>query len=101
MIEKFKDRQAVSMREMVDKVNEIIDLLEKKFPEEFEPELKPCPHCGGRNVAAMSSDEINHDNNGHDFTVCCLFSAGGCGATSGYRKTKKEAIEAWNRRANA
>ncbi|MGN0444222.1 MAG: hypothetical protein ACI4F5_06380 [Acutalibacteraceae bacterium] len=33
-------------------------------------------------------------------TVVCNVNKGGCGASSGYYPTKKEAIEAWNRRVD-
>ena len=54
---------------------------------------RPCPHCGGTNLVFLYAEgsEI-------DVTVCCNFNNGGCGATGGYRRTKEEAIEAWNRR---
>lgn len=54
-------------------------------------ELKPCPFCGGEKLIKL--EECNN------YTICCDFNQGGCGAASGYRLNAKEAIEAWNRRA--
>lgn len=66
--------------------------------------LKPCPFCGKQDpVHVADSNEINgalpSDEN-YKFNpyhaVVCSFTDGGCGATGGYRRTKCEAIEAWN-----
>lgn len=61
--------------------------------------LKPCPFCGGENLLVGTAREIEVDCGDDDsFAVCCNYRKGGCGAVSGYRDSKKEAIEAWNRR---
>lgn len=68
-------------------------------------ELKPCPFCGGHNLEIISCDEdacCDFHCDGCDdkrYTVCCSATQGGCGCASGYKDTKEEAIEAWNRRA--
>lgn len=63
-------------------------------------ELKPCPFCGGTNLFLGSEKEIEQLDGGREeyFAVVCDFTKGGCGACSGYRKGKEEAIEAWNKR---
>ena len=51
-------------------------------------ELKPCPFCGGKaEIASLSKIAIG---------VFC----NKCSAEIGIYRTKQEAIEAWNRRAN-
>ena len=72
-----------------------------------DTELKPCPFCG-KTVAKLSNckdleDCENFEECGCDeimHTVVCNWNNGGCGASTGYRKTENEAIEAWNRREN-
>ena len=67
--------------------------------------LKPCPFCGGEKLIITSCVELEEGNNFAEcgcmpnYTVCCDYKQGGCGATSGYRPNKEEAIEAWNIRA--
>ena len=67
--------------------------------------LKPCPFCGGEKLIITDCRELEGCNDFEIFehapryAVCCDFTQGGCGAESGYRITKKEAIEAWDRRA--
>ena len=60
-------------------------------------ELKPCPFCGRNHGLLIES--IHHRLD--DVTVFCDASGDkiGCGASCGYYNSKKEAIEAWNRRA--
>ena len=67
-------------------------------------EIKRCPFCG-KNVAVL--DHCKGLEDCLNFEVCegegwkvvvCDFNKGGCGASSGYFKTKAEAITAWNRR---
>ena len=68
-------------------------------------ELKPCPFCGGEKLIITDCKELEECSNFEKceyvncYTVCCDFEQGGCGATSGYRLHKEEAIEAWNKRA--
>lgn len=67
--------------------------------------LKPCPFCGSEKLIITNRKELEECNNFERYecipcyTVCCDFNQGGCGAASGYRLIKEEAIEAWNRRA--
>lgn len=67
-------------------------------------ELKPCPFCGGTNIIIANcktlgdcedSDECEEDG---FVSAVCDYNQHGCGASNGYYKNKKEAIEAWNRR---
>ena len=51
-------------------------------------ELKPCPFCGGEAKLFTARGKCNQ-------IVRCL----ACNVSPGYRQTKKEAIEAWNTRA--
>ena len=60
-------------------------------------ELKPCPFCGSEKLVIL--EEVAYGNI-LNYAVCCDFDHGGCGATSGYRISEKEAIEAWNRRVD-
>lgn len=68
-------------------------------------ELKPCPFCGSEKLIIAGCRGLNECNNCEEceneyrYAVCCDFTEGGCGATSGYRLNEEEAIEAWNRRA--
>ena len=49
-------------------------------------ELKPCPFCGGHAIIDGCDDTL--------WIVICKE----CNASIGYKETKEEAIEAWNRR---
>lgn len=64
--------------------------------------LAPCPFCGNTKLFVGTEMEILTDENeiGGGYTVCCDYTQGGCGATSGYRETKEEAISVWNKRVN-
>ena len=52
-------------------------------------ELKPCPFCGGK------AEILNYSENA--WLVYCRMCDG---MVERWRKTKKEAIEQWNRRVN-
>lgn len=63
-------------------------------------ELKPCPFCGGEAMI----DAISFGQQKPEYTPCCtnqrcLAFYLGYG-DNGLFKTKKKAINAWNRRAN-
>lgn len=53
-------------------------------------ELKPCPFCGGNAVVDM--DESWY----WEYKAYCAL----CGVSMEYFETKKEAVEAWNRRVD-
>ena len=53
-------------------------------------DLKPCPFCGGE----AAEDEEDQRFTRYPYYVECH----NCGARSDEWKTKKEAIDAWNRR---
>lgn len=75
--------------------------------------LKPCPFCGNSELDMSDVMDCEQCGNFEDedkcpafepfghcsmvFVVCSLYK-GGCGASSGWYNTKKEAIDAWNRR---
>lgn len=59
--------------------------------------LKPCPFCGAKTSVEIEIDD--EDDYATNYAVNCDYSKGGCGATSGYRQTKAEAIELWNKRS--
>ena len=60
-----------------------------------EPKLKPCPFCGGKDVATMLCGD------GY-YVVCYSRNKGkGCGSSTGWHETEQEAIEAWNKRVVA
>lgn len=48
--------------------------------------LKPCPFCGGTPIVSGCDDTL--------WIVICKE----CNASIGYKETKEEAIEAWNKR---
>lgn len=62
-------------------------------------ELKPCPFCGNKNVECVENFENTglHEG-GYAWIVQCNYMKGGCGAKSGCRPEKEEAIELWNKR---
>ena len=83
-------------------------------------ELLPCPFCGSTRAPEVSDvgeceecsefDDCgrrleNHTCEGCDrwerpMFVVCNYNVSGCGASGPYRKTKAEAIAAWNNRAD-
>ena len=64
-------------------------------------ELTPCPFCGNEKLFILDEGyNSGAYENIPNYAVCCDFYRGGCGATSGYRRTEEEAIEAWNRRVD-
>lgn len=71
------------------------------------PTLKPCPFCGSGTMVITECRELEEcsnfeccENNGY-YCIACNMNAGGCGASSGYRGSKEDAIRAWNRRYGA
>lgn len=60
--------------------------------------LKSCPFCGNTKIFVGQGTEIQDNTYNEQYAVCCDFQQGGCGACSGYRLTKTEAIKIWNGR---
>lgn len=61
-------------------------------------DLKPCPFCGGAPTQIFS---INPETDGRYIYGCCTIGCMGNALRGrGGFKTDKEAIEAWNRRAD-
>ena len=66
--------------------------------------LKNCPFCGGKSIVITNCKELedcqNFEKCGNSeyVAVVCDCTQGGCGASSGYKPTEKEAIEAWSMR---
>ena len=58
-------------------------------------ELKPCPFCGGE----AKLRETTYGNNIGAYFVYCANRDCEVSPSTGYRRFRKEAIEAWNRRA--
>ena len=68
-------------------------------------ELKPCPFCGGEAKVQKDVHSIDGGLRLFYYVRCCL-----CGAIAGFKlecyprqkehKAKREAIDAWNRRAD-
>ena len=60
--------------------------------------LKQCPFCGFRRAQLIT---IKGEDGFRDrYAVRCDYEDGGCGAESGWRHSKEEAIEIWNQRSN-
>lgn len=59
----------------------------------YQSTLRRCPFCGNKNLTIIDNDEAYTN-----YSVCCDYLKGGCGSTSGFRETKEEAIELWNKR---
>jgi Lar family restriction alleviation protein len=67
-------------------------------------QLARCPFCGKaapivRLMFSSEVDLIDKHYSVDQLTVVCDARQGGCGATSGYKGTEEEAIQAWNKRA--
>lgn len=66
--------------------------------------LKSCPFCGENKAVFRDCKELQgcdsweHCREDGMIAVVCDFTAGGCGASSGYRETYEEAATAWNMR---
>lgn len=75
-------------------------------------ELKPCPFCGRDDRMVIATEQELRDEKGCDcdsdsdryVAVFCDASStsakkrGGCGASGGFKPTRKAAIAAWNSR---
>lgn len=69
-------------------------------------ELKECPHCGSTEAPELTDcheaeacgnfERCDWDNLFK--SVVCNIYKGGCGASSGFYSTEKQAVDAWNTR---
>lgn len=57
--------------------------------------LQACPFCGNEKSPGYSLDF----DRAFGERICCDKTRGGCGSSTGYYRYKKDAIAAWNRRA--
>ncbi len=69
----------------------------------MENKLKPCPFCGNGNITivvdnAYHSFGIADKDEVVNFKVICSVTSCGCGASTGWKYSKEEAIKDWNRR---
>lgn len=68
-------------------------------------EIKACPFCGKSVALVMSDAEMGYDNNGQFIVVCPFYEDedvdSGCGASSPWKYSQEEAVEAWNRRTQS
>ena len=63
--------------------------------------LKPCPFCGRLDkVKVWKTEQVLDDIRIENWRVSCSAEGDntGCGGSSGAYRTRKEAIEAWNKR---
>lgn len=60
--------------------------------------LKPCPFCGSKRLTVWAEGDYLDGEEIILIAVSCDVNLGGCGATSGFKKDKVEAIKAWNMR---
>lgn len=59
--------------------------------------LKPCPFCGATEITTSNHSGLFIEEGVCEYRVLCTV----CGANTGWEnRTREEAIEAWNRRAN-
>lgn len=67
-------------------------------------ELKPCPFCGRADkMVIWATEETSFDEcRLINWRVSCNAEGDetGCGGSSGVKRTREEAIAAWNRRVN-
>lgn len=66
-------------------------LQEHGFIKHKEPELKPCPFCGSKNIHVYAKN-----SDGYWYMVECS----SCGSRSASHHDKKSAIETWNKRSD-
>lgn len=68
--------------------------------------LLPCPFCGSTTapvrIARKDADWLCADEcQGKGHFVICDYTRGGCGASTGWKRTKKEIVATWNTRTAA
>ena len=94
MIKKLESHTC-TISEVAKAINEVIDLLAKKFPEEFELELKPCPFCGSTPMVDVTSGSVDTL-----YEVFCDNPRCNADVRVTSYTSEELAIERWNRRAN-
>lgn len=75
--------------------------MSKDHPTE-DQQVKPCPFCGSEKAPrALHWKDIDEDSHcdAANYAVCCQVGDGGCGAVSGYDRTRKAAKARWNQRS--
>lgn len=91
--------------EMMNKLLEASSLEEVRDIVKSEM-LFPCPFCGQKETLFVyDSNEMQMRYMGDEdydetpgYLVSCDYLRGGCGASSGYKETKEEAVQLWNTR---
>lgn len=87
-----------SISKELESIKKILNRKENKTMND-KLKLKPCPFCGkAEALRCVRASEVDNEVAQDDIAVICDFNHGGCGSCSGYRPTKKEAIELWNTR---
>lgn len=62
-----------------------------------KPLFRSCPFCKKLEpVRFYYASEDDDGGDSEDVQVVCAFNNGGCGSSSGYRKTEEEALKLWN-----
>ncbi len=60
--------------------------------------LNECPFCHSKSaLRIITGIEVDKTAYGDNYAVRCSACDGGCGATSGFVRTEKEAVELWNK----
>ena len=58
--------------------------------------LKPCPTCGRRDSLLLNTNLLRTRKQGVHHVICDATN-GGCGTSTSFYRTDREAIEAWER----
>lgn len=80
----------------LDRTESDVEFIAWLLEEVYEPELMPCPFCGG--AAVIEEQPLGHGKIYCAGLDCPIHSMVGYGK-GGHCKTRAEAIAAWNRRA--
>lgn len=59
---------------------------------DLKKEFKPCSFCGKTKSLKLREED-------DEYQVICSANQGGCGSSSGWRKSKEETILLWNTRS--
>lgn len=83
----------------------LCDINKKEREEQMEKQVgfKRCPFCGSNEIVVCTSCDLFRqieENGEFGYYAVCDAQRGGCGSSTGWHTTKKEAIDAWNRRAD-